>query len=524
MINFAKFINEAEERGAMNPKSLSDDFMRMFGKLIQKAYVFVDTEEFTNEYGNMVGYLYINKLSAIRVNFKNGVIHSFSKWERYNGSTPDLMVILKNKTKLNKKGLVDMYPEISDALCYKNINTGTDINNYGIITLATGEKCYSVEEVVCTLFKQGYNFEMIEAFLEDYDMTRKDVMHILRRSGYNPSKVGTKTMEDYEGIEAEEVSTSEEADADIDASNAEVEAELEELNANSNDIQVIPAVKEEVKPTESMIKNQAALADQLIADPLPVFRQLNTYVLMVARGFNNALLITGQGGVGKSYNVNRILSAYGTKGKDYVIMKGKSTVSAMYQFLYDNYNKIVVFDDCDSIIQNSDGMNILKGVLDSGRIREVSWNTRGVVDTFGCETHAEVEAKLKDWSKENNGKKGCPSYFRFEGAIIFISNLPKSAFEDALLTRVTAVDINLMAEEVILRMESVLPSIKIYNTRGQDITDNEIKQEVFDYISSKEFLEDPRIKGKQISFRLFNKAYMFRYAGLPDWKELSFCI
>jgi hypothetical protein len=66
--------------------------------------------------------------------------------------------------------------------------------------------------------------------------------------------------------------------------------------------------------------------------------------------------------------------------------------------------------------------------------------------------------------------------------------------------------------------------MKIFNTRGDDITNEALKQEVFEYISSPEFLEDPRLAGKPLSFRCLIISYKFRYAGLPNWKELSFCI
>ena len=289
-----------------------------------------------------------------------------------------------------------------------------------------------------------------------------------------------------------------------------------------------------VGPGEEPVKgviDRESKARALVEDPLPVFEQLNTYTLMVAQGLSNALLVTGQGGVGKSYNVTRVLSAYGKKGKDFVVMKGKSSVSAMYKFLYDNYDKIVVFDDCDSVLQDDDGLNILKGVLDSGEIREVSWNTSGskMVDTFGCESHAEIEQRLRKWSAMNRGKEGIPTYFRFIGACIFISNmsaeqLNRKAAMAPLLTRCTTVDINLTPEEVVRKMEVALPGMKIYNTRGDDITNAALKQEVFEYISSPEFLNDPRLDGKPLSFRCFISSYKFRYAGLPNWKELSFCI
>ena len=269
----------------------------------------------------------------------------------------------------------------------------------------------------------------------------------------------------------------------------------------------------------------------LVDDPLQVFRQMNTYTLMVAQGLSTALLITGQGGVGKSYNVGRILSAYGKKGKDYVVMKGRSTIAAMYKFLYDNYDKTVVFDDCDSVLQDNDGLNILKGVLDTGEIREVSWNNSRTVNTFGCETHEEIEAVLEKYAKDHKKIKAdlVPSYFRFMGSCIFISNLSaadllKNAAMAPLLTRCNTVDIQLTPDEVITKMEVALPGMHIYDARGKDITRDDLKQEVFEYIKSPEFLNDPRLAGKQISFRIFHQAYKFRYAGFPNWKDLSFCV
>ena len=62
----------------------------------------------------------------------------------------------------------------------------------------------------------------------------------------------------------------------------------------------------------------------------------------------------------------------------------------------------------------------------------------------------------------------------------------------------------------------------MYDTRGRDITNPELKQEVFNYISSDTFLKDPRVAGQRISFRLFQNVYKFRYANLPNWKELAF--
>ena len=366
---------------------------------------------------------------------------------------------------------------------------------------------YVVDEMYCN----GYDRESIDKWLSCFGVTSENIDQVFMDIyGEIPAsyKFGKKTLTNEDG----QYLASEPEGID---------------DGEALEFSVVGPGEEPVKG----VVDRESKARALVEDPLPVFEQLNTYTLMVAQGLSNALLVTGQGGVGKSYNVTRVLSAYGKKGKDFVVMKGKSSISAMYKFLYDNYDKIVVFDDCDSVLQDDDGLNILKGVLDSGEIREVSWNTSGskMVDTFGCESHAEIEDRLKKWSALNRGKEGIPTYFRFIGACIFISNmsaeqLNRKAAMAPLLTRCTTVDINLTPDEVVKKMEVALPTMKIFNTRGDDITNEALKQEVFEYISSPEFLEDPRLAGKPLSFRCLISSYKFRYAGLPNWKELSFCI
>ena len=504
MIGFAKFLKESTPaRENADNVGIADGLVRMLNRKAGKDFRYVESQSFTNGFGKMTGRLYIDGLSAVRVNFMKNKLHSVSRWVKY-GKNPDLTVIVRSNQGVSRSNILGMADDICNPLAELEEFFGTDR-----IETPDGETAASITMCVRLMHDEGYSMDAIKWWLSD----SVDDEYIYGCVGKN-AKFGNKDprREDSDVEPPEEITVS-----TYDTENVEVAGELPE-HVEDN-----PGTKE----------NEEELAAQLIADPLPVFRQLNTYVLMVARGLSNALLITGQGGIGKSYNVNKILSAYGTKNKDYVIMKGKSSTSAMYKFLYDNYDKIVVFDDCDSVLQDSDGLNILKGVLDSGRVKEVSWNTSGsqMVNTFGCETHEEIEERLRQWSDAHKGREGIPNYFQFQGACIFISNLFKEDLEKSpamapLLTRCTAVDIKLMAEDIIYKIESILPHIKIYNNSGKDITNEQLKQEVFDFMKSEEFLKDPRIKGKEksLSIRLFTKIYLFRYANLPNWKELAFCL
>lgn len=513
MIGFAKFMTESAPVSENGNRSLSDGIVRMLGKKVGKKFTFVQSENFTNKLGKQEGYLYVTGTSAVRINFKGNSLQSISRWSKYGGN-PDMTVIIMNGGKpMNRTDILAMATDMLNPLA---MLTKEDMQVYenGIST-PDGNECFSKCICVRAMYDEGWSLESIVWWLSDLDV---DEDYVYKCIGLARPKFGTRDI--HAEMKEETVST------DMP----------EETTANTYDtdkVEVCGEIPETVEENPSVKQNEEELAEQLIADPLPIFRQLNTYVLMVARGLNNALLITGQGGIGKSYNVNKILAAYGTKNKDYVIMKGKSSTSAMYKFLYDNYDKIVVFDDCDSVLQDSDGLNILKGVLDSGRVKEVSWNTSGsqMVNTFGCETHEEIEERLQQWSEVHKGREGIPTYFQFQGACIFISNLFKEDMEKSpamqpLLTRCTAVDIKLMAEDIIYKIESILPHIKIYDNKGKDISDDNMKQEVFDFMKSDEFMKDPRLKGKEksLSIRLFTKIYMFRYAGLPNWKELAFCL
>ena len=62
---------------------------------------------------------------------------------------------------------------------------------------------------------------------------------------------------------------------------------------------------------------------------------------------------------------------------------------------------MLVFDDCDSILQEDLSLNILKAALDSKKTRRIHWNT----DSF----------KLRN--------EGVPDSFEFKGSAIFITNI-----------------------------------------------------------------------------------------------------
>ena len=112
-------------------------------------------------------------------------------------------------------------------------------------------------------------------------------------------------------------------------------------------------------------------------------------VTMLANGAQASVVVTGPGGLGKSYTVAQALDANGFKDittlealevgarintrKSYRVIKGYSTPKGLYRLLYENKDGVIVFDDCDSVLKDPVSLNLLKGALDSYSRRIISW-------------------------------------------------------------------------------------------------------------------------------------------------------
>ena len=284
-------------------------------------------------------------------------------------------------------------------------------------------------------------------------------------------------------------------------------------------------VREKVLP-----KLDKKAEQEIFADPSRSFNAMKKAVSVIAKGIGKALFISGNGGIGKTYAVSGVLEAYGHRRPvDYNILKTRCTPINVYKFLYKNQDRICVFDDCDSVLQNVEGRSVLKSALDSDNVREVFWNSdsKDIVDTTDCVDNDEVAECLERWSKKHDGRTGMPNHFFFNGSVIIISNMKKSEIkklDEALVTRATLIEVLLSNSEILDRLKGLLKDFKITDASGRDISDNAKKKKVFDWISSKEFLNDPRMEGRSLNFRLFINTYKALYAGddSDDWKQTAF--
>jgi hypothetical protein len=165
------------------------------------------------------------------------------------------------------------------------------------------------------------------------------------------------------------------------------------------------------------------------------FDFLSQLTSMVVSGQTPSLVITGEGGLGKTYTVNKTIEDLNLQPNEYISFKGYSTARGLYNTLFDNNGKLIIFDDCDSVLEDKIAINILKSALDSYETRKISWM-----------------AKM-------NKNDEYPNQFEFTGRIIFISNKNRSKIDTAILSRSLVVDVSMTPDEKIERMMYIISDI-----------------------------------------------------------------
>jgi len=165
------------------------------------------------------------------------------------------------------------------------------------------------------------------------------------------------------------------------------------------------------------------------------FEFLQDLTSMVVLGATPSLLVTGEGGLGKTHTVNQTIKSLEIPDTNWISFKGYSTARGLYNTLFDHNGKLIIFDDCDSVLEDKVAQNILKSALDSYETRQISWM-----------------AKM-------NKSDEYPNQFNFTGRVIFISNKDKSKIDGAILSRSLTVDLSMTPQEKIDRMAFILGTI-----------------------------------------------------------------
>jgi len=171
---------------------------------------------------------------------------------------------------------------------------------------------------------------------------------------------------------------------------------------------------------EKQVRNAESLAIQGIVNGKidlmgEYFEVPRTLIKTVAQGFSNNLIMTGPGGLSKSFTTLATLTELGLKkGDDYEYHQGYTTPLQLYHLLFENQDKINVFDDVEGILGDVKAASILKAAM---------WSASGARVVQYHTTSKALEA---------------PEQFIFQGKIILcLNSIPRKADESlkALLSR-----------------------------------------------------------------------------------------
>lgn len=358
-----------------------------------------------------------------------------------------------------------------------------------------------------------------EAIFEDTDFAKmKPIVEAVfdRLTSCKEDKVLLENTIIKEGINFTELLSSFE-DLDVDDN-----SQAENTSNVNQDEQIKLVTKRPA--TDSTSKQQVAKAvpTEHWADADTIFDDVKSSIKLLCNGGGfNAVLITGAGGVGKSYHVEKAFKDEGLVfNKDWFKESGKTSAKAVFLAMLEHYDKIIVFDDCDDALINKNVANLFKAALDTKEHRFVTWSTSDTLDTAGLPNEI-----IKNLTR-NDKKHRMPSTFEFTGAIVFITNLPPSKVEKALLTRCDVVDVNLKTTDIGKIMRANLKNVKVYapNRAAGTSVDisagkDELKSEVLDFILSDEYQAHMQKYNMPLNWRLFQKAFTFAVNDPASWKR-----
>lgn len=269
------------------------------------------------------------------------------------------------------------------------------------------------------------------------------------------------------------------------------------------------------KKIQDSLKN-GPVPERELKDVKTLFGRMIQLTQLVVKGTINSLLVAGGPGIGKTTDVIGTIKESGlSDGRDYIKLSGKATATSLYQVLY-KWRKggLIVLDDLDSIWSDQDATNILKAALDSYDERVITWSTGRTIDVSRMSPanrevfFDELDAQIED--DPSDSKIKYPSMFPFEGKVIFISNLPFSKFDTAILSRSAKIDMTLTQQQVFERMKSILPYLG--GTSARIDQKEALLDHLIELYASKQMVS--------VTLREFVKGIKLLEGGVPNWKEL----
>lgn len=191
-----------------------------------------------------------------------------------------------------------------------------------------------------------------------------------------------------------------------------------------------------------------------------------------------AVMAYGTGGVGKTFVLeSKILPARkyieydaeldmqkGGDEYDYVKIGGKIGSKETQRLMYEHRNKLLIFDDCDSMWNDEGLINVLKNTLDTSGQGKCQWAQR-----------------LPETSKGAGDE--VPTVFKFNGRMIFITNLSKDELaargaSPIAESRAASSNLTMNMEQTIERLQKIAPYITLKDENREEMKDIQLEDKM----------------------------------------------
>jgi hypothetical protein len=264
------------------------------------------------------------------------------------------------------------------------------------------------------------------------------------------------------------------------------------------------------------------------------YDRLTKFVKMVTRENSRSLIVNGDAGMGKTEFTTDIIESYAEQNKvECGFISGTLSAVELYCRMFENRKKgqVLVIDDTDKILENTESLEVLKAGLDTRKDKRLTWG--------------------KAYSSHLNSRNVSPE-FEFHGKVIIITNRMLRTAPDnnptitqqrilPLLSRVNYFRAGLPSNEwKIHAMEMFAEDYKskyteqIYELRCKkniviqdsdkmsppdNFSEKELKEKILREIL--EYIKDRKDNLREISFRVIANIIEIRNDQPEIWRDMS---
>jgi len=201
------------------------------------------------------------------------------------------------------------------------------------------------------------------------------------------------------------------------------------------------------------------------------YEKLYKAIEILLNGEKKGLIITGNRGIGKTFNT---ISYLEKKRIKYVKVNGHVTPLQLYKLLYENREGVIVLDDVVNLFENDTIANILLGALNYDGV--VKWITRSDI----------LEREL------------VPNEFVFKGKLIVIVNelYPSKEVHRALIDRCHVITLNFSRKEIIEMLYLLAKKLRVGKRYVDWLVENKLDLSLRDIVTLKDVVKTVKAEWK----------------------------